>query len=109
MGTSFSEGEVPYSPGDARWYSLYAATMNKAGLTGWKPKPKRKLDPTMETFLDLKNSPDPSTSESSQLLEDPDKVNTILGVSWSAMGTVLHNICGNELMIFPHIMFLLWQ
>ena len=75
MGTSFSEGEVPYSPGDARWYSLYAATMNKAGLTGgWKPKPKRKLDPTMETFLDLKNSPDPSTSDSSQLSEDPDKV-----------------------------------
>ncbi len=74
MGTSFSEGEVPYSPGDARWYSLYAATMNKAGLAGWKPKPKRKLDPTMETFLDLKNSPDPSTSDSSQLSEDPDKV-----------------------------------
>lgn len=75
MGTSLSEGEVPYSPGDARWYSLYAATMNKSGLTGWKPKAERKLDPTMETFLDLKNSPDPSTSESSQLSEDPDKVN----------------------------------
>lgn len=75
MGTSLSEGEVPYSPGDARWYSLYAATMNKAGLTGWKPKPRRKLDPTMETFLDLKDSPDPSTSDSSQLSEDPEKVN----------------------------------
>ena len=76
MGTSFSEGEVPYSPGDARWYSLYAATMSKAGLTGWKPKPKRKLDPTMETFLDLKNSPDPSdsASDSSRMSEDPNKV-----------------------------------
>ena len=69
LGTSLSEGEVPYSPGDARWRSLYVASMNKAGITA---KQKRMLDPTMETFLDFRNSPDPSaTSDSS---EDPEKV-----------------------------------
>ena len=74
LATSFSEGEVPHSPGDARWYSIYAARMNKDGLADWKGKAKSRMDPTMETFLDLKNTLDPSCSDSSHLSEDPQEL-----------------------------------
>ena len=76
---SLSEGEVPLSPGDARWYSMYAAKMTKAGLAGLKAsKSKRNFNPTMETFLDLKSSQDPSSaSDTSQQSEDTQKVGPI--------------------------------
>ena len=53
---------------------MYAAKMNRAGLIGDKTKPKRTLDPTMDTFLGLNDSPDPCSSDSSQPTEEPDKV-----------------------------------
>lgn len=53
---------------------MYAATMNRAGLIGDKTKLRRKLDPTMDTFLGLNDSPDLCSSDSSQLTEEPGKV-----------------------------------
>ena len=50
---------------------MYAAKMNKACLVGWKAKPK---DPTVDIFVDLKNSPDPSCSDSSHLSGEPHRV-----------------------------------
>ncbi len=51
--TSLSEGEVPFSPGDARCYSLYTAQR--------KGTYDKDVESTLEAFLDLKNSPDPSS------------------------------------------------
>lgn len=64
VNTSLSEGEVPLSPGDARWYALYAAKVGGV--------PQESYDPgsTLEAFLDLKNSPDPTSSEDTSILSD---------------------------------------
>ena len=93
LNTSISEGEALLSPGDARWHSVYAAKMSKAGLMGWKStKSKRKLDPAVETFLDLKNSQDPSSTDSSQLSDDTQKVETYVPLR---MHTKLMNVRPN--------------
>lgn len=63
--TSLSEGEVPHSPGDAQ---LYAARMSKAVLMDWEST--RRMNSTMETFTDLKNSPDTAISDLSITAED---------------------------------------
>ena len=62
---SLSEGEVPLSPGDARWYALYAAkvTMDiEESCDG---------ESTLDAFLDLKNSPKlPLEDESASFMSD---------------------------------------
>ena len=57
---SLSEGEVPLSPGDARWSTLHAAKMK--GDLGFNS--------TLEAFLDLKNSPDMSSISDLSELSD---------------------------------------
>ena len=64
--TSVSEGEVPLSPGDVRWHSLFSKTIG----SGKHPH----VDPTIEAFLDLKNSPDPSLSDSQDSQPSESKV-----------------------------------
>lgn len=63
MNTSLSEGEVPLSPGDARWYSLYTAKMK--GLVESVDPQQGKGDSALEIFLDLKNTPEASSASSS--------------------------------------------
>ncbi len=46
---SLSEGEVPLSPGDARWYALHA---NKLGEGGGVRRRCRDRDRGMERWLD---------------------------------------------------------
>ena len=75
LATSLSEGEVPHSPGEAQWYAMYTARMNQAGLVGWNDKSKRKLDLTR---VSVKSSPDPTSTDSSNLSEDPQKVQYVV-------------------------------
>ena len=63
--SSLSEGEVPLSPGDARWHALYAAKMKDVVIG---------RDSTLNAFLGLKHSPEPLFSDSSQLSADPKHV-----------------------------------
>ena len=69
--TSLSEGEVPHSPGEAQWYAMYTSRIDQAGLAEWNDRSKRKLDLTRVT---LKSSLDPTSSDSSDLSENPQKV-----------------------------------
>ncbi len=69
--TSLSEGEVPFSPGDARWYAQYKSKIecsSEESRTRSSSRPFTNPNSTLEAFLDLKNSPDPTSSEDASLL-----------------------------------------
>ena len=55
--SSLSEGEVPLSPGDARWYTLSAGVAKE---TRQKSVGNGGGTTVLQDFLDLKNSCDPS-------------------------------------------------
>lgn len=63
--SSLSEGEVPMSPGDARWHAFYANKMKPAMEGCGLVTEGCGLDSTVQAFLEFKSSPDPS-SDSSQ-------------------------------------------
>lgn len=49
--TSLSEGEVPLSPGDARWYALYSTKLGKGGPQVGKRKAGEPLQDSSDTQL----------------------------------------------------------
>ncbi|XP_065920993.1 serine-rich adhesin for platelets-like isoform X2 [Dysidea avara] len=67
---SISEGEVPISPGDARWHSTHASKLRGKLKENKKGKP-----PVLEAFLDLKqlmsSEKDSDTDFSSDSLQQP--------------------------------------
>lgn len=86
QGTSLSEGEVPLSPGDARWYALYSAKIEG-------PPSRGACDPesSLEAFLELKNSPDPTSSEDTSALSGSYSESNVSNVHFTGHSLIL---CG---------------